>query len=204
MKMTFNTITTLNEIRAEQPCREGWEKLLAQLGKTKADDEPLELLTIINSNGLDDALWCLQVPSLERLSRHFQAWCAEQVLHHFESEHPDDMRVRNQIAMLRNDTATNQEREFAMDAAMDAAIAAASDAANAAAWDAAWDAARDAARAAADAARAAADAAARDAARAAARAAADAAARDAAWDAARDAANAAQEKQLRKMIGGAE
>ena len=176
MKMTFNTITTLNEIRAEHPCREGWEKLLAQLGKTKADYEPLELLTIINSNGLDDAMWCLQVPSLERLSRHFQAWCAEQVLHHFESEHPDDMRVRNQIAMLRNDTATNQEREFAKDAAR----AAARDAADAAA------------RAAADAARAAADAAARDAAWAAARA--------AAWAA----ADAAQEKQLRKMIGGAE
>ena len=181
--MTFNSTTTLNEIRAKQPCRDGWEKLLADLGKTKADDEPLELITILNSNGLDDALWCLQVKSLDRLSRHFQAWCAEQVLHIFETERPNDMRVRDQIAMLRNDNATEQERDAARDAARYAAGAAARDARDAA-RDAAWDAARAAARAAAwDAARYAAWAAARD-------------ARNAAWD--------AQEKQLRAMIGGAE
>ena len=118
----YHAITTLNEIREHAPCREGWEKLLGHLGKTKADDEPLHLLTILESNGLDDALWCLRAKSLDRLSRHFQAWCAEQVLHLFEVERPDDMRVRNQIAMLRNDTATDAER----------------DAARATAWAAAW------------------------------------------------------------------
>jgi len=156
--MTFNTITTLNEIREHEPCREGWTKLLAHLGKTKADDEPLELLTILEINGLDDALWCLRVKSMDKLSRHFQAWCAEQVLHYFEKEHPGDMRVRNQIAMLRNQIAMLQN-----DATSDAAR------------DAAWDAAKDAARAAAS---------------------------DAARAAAMYAAMDAQEKQLRKMIGG--
>ena len=135
--MKYNSITTLNEIRAHAPCREGWEKLLKNLGKTKADDEPLAVLTIIESNGLDDALWCLRAKSLDRLSRHFQAWCAEQVIHHFEAERPDDGRVRAQIDMLRNDAANEQDRA----AARDAAWAAARDAA----WDAAWDAARDAA-----------------------------------------------------------
>lgn len=33
--------TTLNRIRAHGPCLSGWEKLLAHLGKTKADDKPL-------------------------------------------------------------------------------------------------------------------------------------------------------------------
>ena len=136
----YHAITTLNEIREHSPCREGWEKLLSHLGKTKADDEPLHLLTILEGNGLDDALWCLRVKSLDRLSRHFQAWCAEQVLHIFEAYRPGDTRVRDQIAMLRNDTATDGE----MDAARDAARAAARAAASAAARDAAWDAARDA------------------------------------------------------------
>jgi hypothetical protein len=188
----FHSITTLNEIRAHKPCREGWEKLLKHLGKTKADNKPLPLLTILESNGLDDALWCLRASSLERLSRHFQAWCAEQVLHHFEAEQPDDTRVRDQIAMLLRDDAAEAERAAAWAAARDAARAAARaaawDAARAAAWDAARDAAWDAAR---------------DAARAAARAAAWDAARDAAWDAAWDAARDAQERQLRLMISGA-
>ena len=179
--LTFHSTTTLNAIRAARPCKDGWEKLMAHLGKTKADDEPLDLLTILNSNGLDDALWVLSygAPDCERLARHFQAWCAEQVLHHFEAERPDDHRVRDQIAMLRNDDASKQERR----------------AARAEAWDAAQSAARAEAWAAARAAtRAAAWAAAWDAARAAAWVAARAAARAAARD--------AQERQLRKMIGG--
>jgi len=52
--------TTLNKIRSHYPCADGWEKLLNSLGKTKADDEPLDLLVILVSNGLDDALWCLR------------------------------------------------------------------------------------------------------------------------------------------------
>ncbi len=124
--MEYNSITTLNEIRAHAPCKEGWEKLLAHLGKTKADDEPLALLTILESNGLDDASWCLRAKSLDRLSRHFQAWCAEQVLHHFETERPNDTRVLDQIAMLRNDDATESDRAAARGAAREAA------------WDAAW------------------------------------------------------------------
>lgn len=54
------TYTTLNALRAHSPCWSGWTKLLTHLGKTKADDEPLPLLTILESNGLDDALWCLR------------------------------------------------------------------------------------------------------------------------------------------------
>ena len=50
--------TTLNKIKKHRPCKEGWEKLLNHLGKTQADDEPLSFLTILESNGIDDALWC--------------------------------------------------------------------------------------------------------------------------------------------------
>ena len=187
--LKYASTTTLNLIRAASPCHECWTKLLKHLGKSKADDDLLELLTVLDSNGLDDALWVLSygAPGCERLARHFQAWCAEQVLPVFEAAHPNDARVRDQISMLRNDDAD--------DAARDAAWAAAWNAARAAAGDAAWDAARAAAW---DAAWAAAGAAAR----AAAWAAAWDAARAAAWDAAWDAARAAQERQLRKMLAG--
>lgn len=166
----YPTTTTLNIIRSASPCKDGWKKLLAHLGKTEADDEPLSIMTIVESNGLDDALWCIDAdPELDRLRRHFQAWCAEQVLHVFETAMPNDSRMRDQIAMLRRDDATDFERAAAQVAAWTAAWTVA--------WDAAWDAARAAARAAA-----------RDAAWAAVRAAAEAAARD------------AQEQQLRFML----
>ena len=171
--MTYASTTTLNLIRAATPCGDGWRKLLSGLGKTQADDEPLPLLSVLDINGLDDALWVLSdaMPD-DRLARHFQAWCAERVLHLFEAERPGDMRVRSQIDMLRNDAATPEQRTAARAAARDAAGDAAWDAlSRAVAWDAAW-AARAAALAAAWAARAAADA----------------------------VAQAEQEKQLRAMI----
>ena len=170
MTHEYLSTTTLGCLRDTQPCREGWAKLLAHLGKTKADDESLPLLTILDINGLGDALRCLdEDPELDRLKRHFQAWCAEQLLALFEAESPGDMRVRDQIAMLRRDDASDADRDAARSAARAAAWAAVSDAARAAAWAAAWAAAGDAAGAAVG---------------------------DAAWAAAR----AAQEKQLRAMM----
>ena len=151
MKLAYKSTTTLAAIRAASPCESGWKKLLAALGKTKADSEPLDLLTVLNSNGLDDALWVMSFAMPDaRLERHFQAWCAEQVLHIFEAVRPDDRRVRDQIEMLRRDDATKAERDAAWASAMDA-WASARDAARASARDAAWasaEAAREAAWAA--------------------------------------------------------
>ena len=74
--------TTLNEIRAKSPCSSGWAKLLKHLGKTTADDASLSIVTILDSNGLDDALWCLQaVKGRDREIRLYGVWCARQVQH---------------------------------------------------------------------------------------------------------------------------
>jgi len=50
--------TTLNRIATQKPCAPGWKTLLKHLGKTQPDDEPLTYLTILESNGFEDALWC--------------------------------------------------------------------------------------------------------------------------------------------------
>lgn len=74
--------TTLNKIKIYSPCREGWRQLLEHLGKTDADDEPLYFLTILGSNGLDDALWCCRTtPEYNKEWRLFAVWCARQVQH---------------------------------------------------------------------------------------------------------------------------
>ncbi len=133
--------TTLNKIRAHGPCEDGWRKLLKHLGKTEADDEPLPLLTVLDSNGLDDCLWCLRsVPEHDREWRLFAVWCARKVQHLMTD--PRSLAALDVAERFANGTATAEELAAARDAAWDAAWAAR------AAWDAAWDAAR-AARAAA-------------------------------------------------------
>jgi hypothetical protein len=52
--------TTLNDIKSYHPCKEGWTKLLKHLGKIKADNDKLDFRTILNSNGINDALWCVK------------------------------------------------------------------------------------------------------------------------------------------------
>ena len=135
--------TTLNKIRAHSPCNEGWEKLLKYLRKTKSDDEPLSLLTILDSNGLDDALWCMKaVDGRDKEIRLYAVWCARQVQHLIKD--PRSLAALDVAERFANGEATVEE--------LDAARAVARGAAWDAAWAAAWAAAGDAARAAAGAA----------------------------------------------------
>jgi hypothetical protein len=74
--------TTLNRIRAYGPHTDSWMKLLTHTGKTKADDEPVEMTAILQSNGLDDALWCLRVePQHASIWRLLAVHYARQVQH---------------------------------------------------------------------------------------------------------------------------
>ena len=125
--------TTLNKIRKHEPCTNGWEKLLTYLGKTKADDEPISISTILDSNGLDDALWCLQaVEGKDREIRLYAVWCARQVQHLMKDQRSiDALDVAERYA---NGEATEEELEVARDAARAAAGATAR---TAAAWSAA-------------------------------------------------------------------
>ena len=185
--------TTLRKIRAARPCgmrlengqRVGYLKLRHYLGKGYSDDAPINIATIIDSNGLGDALWCLRaVDGYAREMRLYGVWCARRVQHLMKD--PRSVSALDVAERYANGAASDVELAAAADAA-DAAAWAAADAAAWAAADAASAAAADARAAAADAAAsAAADAAAAADARAAAAAdarAADAAAWAAAWDA---------------------
>jgi hypothetical protein len=148
-------MTTLNSIRAHHPCAEGWQKLLRHLGKVHADDEPLSILTILDSNGLDDALWCLRaVTGHDRESRLYAIWCARRVQHLMTGARlVDALAVAERYA---NGAATDADLRAACNAARDAAVeAAAGDASGDAAWNAARDAVWAVEAAAGDAARAA-------------------------------------------------
>ena len=169
--------TTLNKIRDYAPCKDGWEKLLKHLGKTKADDEPLSLLTILDSNGIDDALWCLRaVDGYEKEMRLFAVWCARQVQHLMTDQ--KSIKALDVAERYAQGQATHEELKQARDAAWNAAFVTACVTARAAAWAAetasAWDVARVTAWEAA---------------------------RAATWAAARD---AAQETEFRRMLNAME
>jgi hypothetical protein len=144
--------TTLNKIRAHVPCADGWQKLLTYLNKTGADDEPLPITTILDSNGIEDALWCLRaVEGHDREIRLYAVWCARQVQHLIND--PRSLAVLDVAERHAHGMATDVELASARDAAGSAAWAAAGDvaaasawaAARSATWYAAWEAARDAA-----------------------------------------------------------
>jgi hypothetical protein len=161
--------TTLKALRAEGACVSGYNKLVRALqGKpfTDSDQEreshilfshadPIPLGFVLDSNGLEDALWtlraCEQTPELIRAERLFAVWCARQVQHLMT-----DSRSLNALDVAERH-ANGEASDEELDAAWDVARAAAwdaRDAARAAAW-AAWAAAWAARAAAWDAARAA-------------------------------------------------
>jgi hypothetical protein len=137
--------TTLNRIRQHSPCTEGWSKLLAHLGKTKADDEPLSIAAIVESNDLNDALWCLRsVEGHDKEIRLYAVWCARKVQHLMTDsrslEALDIAEAYAHVAATDADAARAAARAAVWAAAWAAGVA------RDAAWAAAWAAARDAQR----------------------------------------------------------
>jgi hypothetical protein len=166
---TMTICTTLARIRNCGPCGidphkvplTGYQKLKAHLGPDWRADDPIPFATIVESNGLGDALWCMQSIDFERAERLFAVWCAR--------------RVQHLMTDQRSLDALDVAQRFALGKATREELNAAEQAAWATAWVAAWAAADAAARAAwvacgrraqADGAWAAADAAARAAQRA--------------------------------------
>ncbi len=132
---------TLKQLREHKACVSGYNKVVCALKGVEyteretyilfKHDAPISLVSILESSGLDDALWCLRVNDAEwsRDSRLFSVWCARQVQHLMI-----DKRSINAIDVAEkfaNGEANQEELATAW----------------ANAWDAAWATARDAARA---------------------------------------------------------
>lgn len=149
-----NFTVTLAALRKEGACISGYNKVVrAVQGREFSDGDhgretyirfahkdPIPLILIVESNGIDDALWALRcVPGCDRDARLFAVWCARQVQHLMTNE-----RSTNAL-----DVAERHANGEATDDELYSAWAAARAAAWAAARDDAWAAARAAARAAA-------------------------------------------------------
>ena len=142
MKLT----TTLNLLHEAHACEPRYKVLLAGLGLDYPKDKPIDLMTILDICGLDDAMWamCATAENCKKVARLMAADFAKQVLPIWQ-KHSNDKRPEMAIKAAR-DFAHGKITREEMAAVRDAARAAGD-----AAWDA-WD-ARDAAWAARAAAR---------------------------------------------------
>ncbi len=140
--------TTLNKIRKFSPCGIkppggelfGMIKLMRTLGKTQTDDEPITIIQIIESNGIQDAIWCLRaVGGFDKEIRLFKVWCAGEVQHLMKNQKSIDTpnvseRYANRLATREELSAAYAADAYAYAAASDYAayaFAAVADAADA-------------------------------------------------------------------------
>lgn len=103
MKLT----TTLNRIWCYYPCNRkpdnprdtGWNRLIDYLGHDFDHDTEINLLTILESNGVQDCLWTLRatIQDSRKIAVQLAVEFAKRVLDIFESEYPCDDRPRKAI-----------------------------------------------------------------------------------------------------------
>ena len=110
----FTLTTSLERIRACSPCREGWRRL------TESDpgEGEFNILHVLESNGVQDMLWCLRatVEDSKSVSVTLAIEFAADVLQIFEAAYPKDNRPR---------LAIEAAREYLRNPSQDAADAAA-------------------------------------------------------------------------------
>jgi len=134
--------TTLNDIKKEKPCEEGWKKLLKSLNKTKPDPEILTLEHILNSNGLSDACWVAGIVlGLKRELRLYSYWVAKQA-----KKYVKDKNKYNKIINTVNLSAYGYVMASSLESARASALASTIEPARASAlasareyaWSSAW------------------------------------------------------------------
>ncbi len=124
--------TTLALLRKHDACQSRYDHLVAALGPKWGDKKIITLETILDLNGLDDAIWALRAVSAgqekysDRLVGLYACDCAEHVLPIWEAKFPDDDRPKKSVevgrAFVLNPTDKNRAR--AAEAAAQAAQAA--------------------------------------------------------------------------------
>lgn len=151
---------TLKHLRDNKACIVGYNRVASAIKGIKFDicrktyirvkhDEPISLLSILESNGLDDAIWALRCKKeFKRDAMLFAVWCARQVQHLMTDER--SIKALDVAEKYANGAASYEELTDAIGASYAVSVAAsaaarcasyaASDAASAAAMSARCDA----------------------------------------------------------------
>lgn len=130
-KMTLTTTRRL--LVSNQACVAGYKTLIDSLGNDWPREQPINLLHILESNGVQDMMWCLRATEQDCTRERYliSADMAESVLHVFTDQRPDDDRPALAIHAARSTADGKLESGNAGFIAVDA-LKAAKDALNAA------------------------------------------------------------------------
>jgi len=112
---------TLNEIRKHKTCQDLLETLLRHLNKTEPDDEPLPLLTVLESNGFEGALWCVENLYDKKLNLKLAVLFAREVQHLMPKESVQALAVFERYV---DGNATDEEFQEARKAAWETSYSA--------------------------------------------------------------------------------
>ena len=97
--------TTFAKAKEARACIRSYRKMAKALGGIEeyGKDTPIPLLKVLETCGLQDAIWCLQctLESSENILIEFACRCAEHVLYIFENAYPNDSRPRQAIEAAR-------------------------------------------------------------------------------------------------------
>ena len=130
---------TLNMIKEKDPCANSWKELLRGLGKTKADDEELDVPMMFKTNKLENICWVLdKVLNMQKELRLFAYWNAKQCLKYI----PDDEKEEYKKVI---NTVNLYVYKKVNGSALCSALCSAWDSALCSACFSAWDSARDSA-----------------------------------------------------------
>lgn len=100
--------TTLNKIRVYNPCVKGYITLRDSLPPDAAMNTPITFEHILNSNGIDDALWLLRVLGpVNEQAEAFVLECLDEIAQ--EKVH------RNKVEGLKDYVARNRDRVLCED-----------------------------------------------------------------------------------------
>jgi hypothetical protein len=145
--------TTLNLLKEHEACDDGYELLIKHIGEDYDENKPINLLTILESNGAEHCIWALRAVEQKNVKQaivFLSCKFAESVLHIFEDMYQEDKRPRQAINAStacvlipteENATVARNARNAAVAASSDADAAFAASAAAAAVAFAAADAA---------------------------------------------------------------
>lgn len=94
---------TLASLRKNNACESGYNTLANALGPDCPDDKPINLLSCLDSNPVDDVIWALRatLEPCDVVARLLAADFAESVLHIYESAYANDRRPREAIEAAR-------------------------------------------------------------------------------------------------------
>jgi hypothetical protein len=117
--------TTLRKLRDAHACTSRYTFLREALGAKYGDTKPINLLHILETNGLSDALWAMQatVQNHDTVARLMAADFAARILPIWRKKYPKDDRPAKAIKATR-DFALGKITREKLDAARDAALAA--------------------------------------------------------------------------------